>query len=99
MKYGVQLLTAGRVDPQEIYGQGRALPPDYLATLDRLFADPTNVYLAHRADGDNPPAAYPDRTTIFLEHAAARGKRVVPVKIIYEPGGVPLFYLYTVREP
>lgn len=99
MKYGVQLLTAGRVDPQEIYGQGRPLPLDYRATLDRLFADPTNVYLAHRADGDNPPAAYPDRTKIFLEHAAARGKIVVPVKIINEPGGVPLFYLYTVREP
>lgn len=99
MKYSVQLLTAGRVDPQEIYGQGATLPPDYLATLDRLFADPTNVYLAHRADGDNPPAAYPDRTKVFLEHAAARGKKVVPVKIIYEPEGVPLFYLYTVRDP
>ncbi len=98
MKYGVQLLTAGRVDPQEIYGQGRPLPPDYRATLDRLFADPDNVYLAHRADGDNPPAAYPDRTRVFLEHAEARGKSVVPVKIIYEPGGVPLFYLYTVRD-
>ena len=99
MKYSVQLLTAGRVDPQEIYGQGKPLPPDYRDTLDRLFADPTNVYLTHRADGDNPPAAYPDRTRIFLEHAAARGKQAVPVKVINEPGGVPLFYVYTVRDP
>jgi hypothetical protein len=99
MKYSVQLLTAGRVDPQEIYGQGKPLPPDYRATLDLLFADPTNVYITHRADGANPPAAYPDRTTVFLEHAAARGKQVVPVKIINEPGGVPLFYVYTVRDP
>ncbi len=99
MRHNVQLLTGGRVEPQEIYGQGRALPADFTATLDRLFADPNAVYLAHRPDGDNIPAAYPDRARAFRQHAEARGKRVVPIKIINEPGGVPLFYLYTVRDP
>jgi hypothetical protein len=99
MKYNIELLTAGRVEPQEIYGQGRALPSDFNATLDRLFADPTVVFLAHRADGPNIPAAYPDRTLAFLQYAEARGKRVVPVKVFNEPGGTPLFYIYTVRDP
>lgn len=99
MKYNIQLLTDGRVDPQEIYGQGRALPPDFKTTLDRLFADPTTVFLAHRADGQNIPAAYPDRTLAFLQYVEASGKRVVPVKVFNEPGNTPLFYLYTVRDP
>lgn len=98
MKYNVELLTDGRVQPQEIYGQGPNLPPDFLHTLDTLFADPNAVYIAHRIDGVNPPAAYPDRTRVFLQHVADRGKRVVPVKVIAEPGGAPLFYIYTVRD-
>jgi hypothetical protein len=99
MKYNVQLLTEGRVNPQEIYGQGKTAPPDFTATLDRLFADPNAVYLAHRHEGVNIPAAYPDRTEVFLRHAEARGKRVVPIKVIHEPGGAPLFYLYSIRDP
>ena len=98
MKYNVELLTDGRVQPQEIFGQGPKPPPDYLQTLDALFADPDAVYIAHRIDGDNPPAAYPDRTRIFLQHVEERGKRVVPIKTIAEPGGAPLFYIYTVRD-
>ena len=98
MKYNVELLTDGRVQPQEIYGQGPNPPPDYLQTLDALFADPDAVYITHRIDGDNPPAAYPDRTRIFLQHVAERGKRIVPIKTIAEPGGAPLFYIYTVRD-
>lgn len=98
MKYNVELLTRGQVQPQEIYGQGPNLPPDYLQTLDTLFANPNAVYITHRIDGINPPAAYPDRTRIFLQHVEDRGKRVVPVKVIAEPGGAPLFYIYTVRD-
>lgn len=98
MKYNIQLLTAGRSNPQEIYGQSRSAPPDYRTTLQQLFQNPNNLYLAHRADGNNPPAAYPDRTAIFFAEAAAAGKQVVTIKIITEPGDVPLFYVYNVRD-
>jgi hypothetical protein len=98
MKYNVELLTAGRVQPQEIYGQGPNPPPDYVQTLDALLDDPDAVYITHRIDGVNPPAAYPDRTRIFLQLVEERGKRVVPIKTIAEPGGAPLFYIYTVRD-
>ena len=98
MKYNIELLTDGRVQPQDIYGQGPNSPPDYLQTLDALFANPNTIYITHRIDGENPPAAYPDRTRIFLQHVEERGKRIVPVKTITEPGGAPLFYIYTVRD-
>jgi hypothetical protein len=98
MKYNVELLTDGRVQPQEIFGQGPNPPPDFLQTLDTLFADPDAIYIAHRIDGVNPPAAYPDRARLFLQHVEERGKRIVTVKTIAEPGGAPLFYIYTVRD-
>ncbi len=98
MKYNVELLTDGRVQPQEIFGQGPDLPPDYLQTLDALFANPNAIYITHRIDGVNPPAAYPDRTRVFQQYVEEHGKRIVPVKTITEPGGAPLFYIYTVRD-
>lgn len=98
MKYNVELLTAGRVRPQEIYGQGRTLSPDFAATVDRLLDDPSAVYITHRFDGPNVPAAYPDRTREFFRLVEARGKRVVPLQTILEGDGAPLFYVYMVRD-
>jgi hypothetical protein len=97
MKYNIELLTAGRVRPQEIYGQGRTLSPDFAATVERLIEDPNALYITHRFDGPNIPAAYPDRTIEFLRIAEARGKRVIPIKTILERDGAPLFLIYTVR--
>jgi 4-amino-4-deoxy-L-arabinose transferase-like glycosyltransferase len=98
LKYNVELLTAGRVRPQEIYGQGRTLSPDFAATVERLLADPSALYITHRFDGPNAPAAYPDRTREFFRIVEAHGKRVVPIKTIMESDGAPLFYVYTVRD-
>ena len=98
MKYNVELLTAGRVQPQEIYGQGRTLSPDFGATVERLIDDPNALFLAHRFEGPNIPAAYPDRTVEFFRIVEARGKRVVPIQAILEGDGAPLFYLYVVRN-
>jgi hypothetical protein len=99
MKYNLQLLTAGRVNPREVYGTTTDLPPDFDATLNSLFNDPSVLYLAHRIDGDGVPAANPAPAREFLRFAAARGKVVVPLKVIYESGGAPLFYVYFVRNP
>ncbi|MGN6812366.1 MAG: hypothetical protein ACTHMP_15975 [Thermomicrobiales bacterium] len=99
MKYNLQLLTAGRVNPQEVYGKTTDLPPNFDATLTRLFADPSVLYLAHRIDGEGVPAANPAPAREFLRLAAAQGKVVVPLKVIYESGGAPLFYVYFVRAP
>ncbi|HET8627599.1 MAG TPA: hypothetical protein VFL91_09280, partial [Thermomicrobiales bacterium] len=98
MKYNVELLTHGRVQPQEIYGQSTDLPPDFDATLDRLFQDPNAVFLAHRVTGDGVPAAYPGRVEELQRLAAAENKNVVVLKVIYESGGAPLFYVYSVRD-
>lgn len=97
MKYNVELLTDGRVQPQEIYGQGRTLSPDFAATVERLIEDPNALYIAHRIEGPNVPAAFPDRTREFFAIVEARGKRVIPIKTIMESDGAPLFYVYTVR--
>jgi hypothetical protein len=97
MKYNVELLTDGRVQPQEIYGQGRTLSPDFAATVERLIENPNALYIAHRIDGPNIPAAFPDRTREFFNIVEARGKRVIPIETILESDGAPLFYIYTVR--
>lgn len=99
IKYNVELLTAGRVQPQEIYGQGRTLSPDFAATVERLIQDPNALYIAHRIDGPNIPAAFPDRTREFFSIVQAHGKRLIPIKTIMESDGAPLFYVYTVRDP
>jgi hypothetical protein len=99
MKYNLQLLTDGRVNPQEVYGKTTDLPPDFDATLTKLFAAPSVLYLAHRIDGEGVPAANPAPAREFLRLAAAQGKVVVPLKVIYESGGAPLFYVYFVRAP
>lgn len=99
MKYNVELLTLGRVHPQEIYGQSSAPPPDFVATLDALFRDPQAVFIAHRDDGPGIPTAYPGRVAVFKQLAASQGKVVVPLKVINESGGAPLFYVYSVRDP
>jgi hypothetical protein len=99
IKYNVELLTDGRVQPQEIYGQGRTLSPDFAATIERLIQDPNALYIAHRIDGPNIPAAYPDRTREFISIVESHGKRLIPIKTIMEGDGAPLFYVYTVRDP
>ncbi len=98
MKYNVELLTAGRVQPQEIYGQGRVLSSDFGATVERLIADPNAVFLTHRFEGPNIPAAYPDRSREFFRIVEAHGKQVVPIQAILESDGAPLFYLYVVKD-
>ena len=98
MKYNVELLTDGRVQPQEIYGQGPALPADFAATIERLIADPDTLYIAHRFEGPNAPAAYPNRMAEFFRVVEANNKRVIPIKTIVEGDGAPLFYVYTVRD-
>lgn len=99
MKYNVQLLTLGRVNPREIYGQTDTPPPSFLTTLDTLFQNPDAVYIAHRDEGPSIPTAYPGRVAAFKQRAAAEGKIVVPLKVIFESGGAPLFYVYSVRDP
>lgn len=98
MKYNVQFLTLGRVDPQEIYGQSPTPPPSFYTTVNRLLDDPDAVYIAHRDEGLGIPSAYPGRVAEFKRLAAERGKVVVPLKVIYESGGAPLFYVYSVRD-
>jgi dolichyl-phosphate-mannose-protein mannosyltransferase len=99
MKYNVQLLTHGRVDPREIYGQEPTPPPSFYAALDRLLDDPDAIYIAHRDEGLGIPSAYPGRVAEFKRLAQERGKDVVPLKVIYEPGQVPLYYVYVARDP
>lgn len=105
MKYNVQLLTRGRVEPREIYGQApRDTPPaEYAATIERLLDEPRAVYLAHRHLGPSAPVAYAGRIELLERLAAARGKQVVTLAVVCEGlGGCetsgPLFYVYAVRD-
>lgn len=100
MKYNVQLLTAGRVDPQEIYGQTADPPASFYEALAANLDNPYTVYLAHREEGLNAPATR-DRSRVadFRRFVEARGKRVEVVKTIFERDGTtPIFYVYAIRE-
>lgn len=107
MKHNIELLTQGRVQPQEIYGQSRQPPPSFYADLDRLLSDPTTVYIAHRDTPDSNPTAYRGRVEELRLLADARGKDLVVLKVINQGrvlnsalggSGGPLFYVYVARD-
>ncbi len=107
MKHNVELLTHGRVQPREIYGQTQDPPDSFYHTLDRLLDDPETIYIAHRDGEPSNPAAYRGRVAEFKRLAAERGKDVIVLKHInqgqvlnpkFGGSGGPLFYVYVARD-
>lgn len=107
MKHNIELLTHGRVQPQELYGQTRQPPPEFYARLEALLSDPATVYIAHRDSEPSNPAAYPGRVAELRRLANARGKDLIVLKVINQGqvqdpalggSGGPLFYVYVARD-
>jgi len=90
----VRFLTAGRVNPIEVFGYADLAAPDP-AFADRLtpFLDnPDNVYLAHAAG----QTVFRGRVEAMTALARSRGLRVQEEARFAERDGTPLFVVYRI---
>ena len=94
MKYNVQLLTQGRVNPLEVFGYAPGPDPSLSTFLAETFrSDPTRVYLFHGVDDY---VIYP-RFHIFEETARRTGMMLRLQTTIAERDGTPLYLVYSVN--
>ena len=64
----IQILTEGRVNPEEIYGFGRQAGDVFVGEVRKHLADPSNLYLFHSEES----TVYP-RLDVFLREARESG--------------------------
>lgn len=88
----IQILTQGRVNPEEIYGFGKQSSDVFLGEVRKYLANPDNVYLFHSAE----KTVFP-RQDVFLAEAQQMGKRVTVDKVFYQQDGVLLYLLLSAR--
>jgi hypothetical protein len=88
----VQFLTAGRVNPIEVFGYDRMDAPDagYAERISQFLDDPNGLYLAHMPD----VTVFGGRVDALKALAAARGLVLEEAGRFAERSGHPLFVLY-----
>jgi hypothetical protein len=84
----IQILTLGRVNPEEIYGFGQQSTDVFVGEVRKYLANPANVYLFHSAE----KAVFP-RQEAFLTEAERMGKTVSVDKVFYQQDGVLVYLL------
>ena len=90
IRYTVQLVTAGRVRPLEVFGYTAEPDPGFAARLPLATAE--QRYLFHGEDY----TAFP-RMAAFEQAAAQAGKRTKLEQTFYERSGTPVFMVYSVE--
>jgi hypothetical protein len=88
----IQILTLGRVNPEEIYGFGKQSSDVFVGEVRKYLANPDNVYLFHSAE----KAVFP-RQDAFLSEAEKMGKTVSVDKVFYQQDGVLVYLLLSAR--
>jgi hypothetical protein len=88
----IQILTLGRVNPEEIYGFGKQSSDVFVGEVRKYLANPENVYLFHSAQ----KAVFP-RQEAFLAEAEKMGKTVMVDKAFYQQDGVLVYLLLSAR--
>jgi hypothetical protein len=78
----VQVITQGRVNPQELYGFQETPGPDFQQRLSEMLADPNNIYLFHGAGS----VVYP-RSEAFLQAVRAAGKQAKAEQAFFSRSG------------
>jgi hypothetical protein len=88
----VQFLTAGRVNPIEVFGYDRMDAPDagFTERISRFLDDPNSLYLAHMSD----VTVFGGRVNALKELAAGRGLALEEAGRFAERSGHALFVLY-----
>ena len=93
MKRPVQFLTLDRVNPLDAYGYEATASPETVRGIERLVAEPGNVFLFRTAEAG---VAYP-RFDIFSGAARDAGKTPVRERVFYQRDGSPVYEVYVVR--
>lgn len=88
----LQILTQGRVNPEEIYGFGKQAGDVFVGEIRKHLADPANLYLFH----SEQTTVYP-RLDVFLREAKALGKTVNVEQAFYQQDGVLVYLLVSAR--
>lgn len=88
----IQILTEGRVNPEEIYGFGRQAGDVFVGEVRKHLANPANLYLFHSEQS----TVYP-RLEVFLREAGALGKKVNVEQVFYQQDGVVVYLLVSAR--
>jgi hypothetical protein len=88
----LQFLTAGRVNPVEVFGYDRMDAPDAAFTerISGFLSDPNSLYLAHMPD----VTVFRGRVDALQDLAAERGLMLQEEGRFAERSGHPLFVLY-----
>jgi Dolichyl-phosphate-mannose-protein mannosyltransferase len=88
----VRFLTAGRVNPDEVFGYDRMDAPDagFTERMSRSLDDPDSLYLAHMPD----VTVFRGRVDALKALAATRGLELDEEDRFAERSGHPLFVLY-----
>lgn len=88
----VMILTEGRVEPIEIYGQSLELGAAFEASLDEALATENPVFISQT----EVSSAFP-RLDRFRELVEARGGEVILERVFAQRNGVPAYYLFRVE--
>jgi Dolichyl-phosphate-mannose-protein mannosyltransferase len=88
----VQFLTAGRVNPVEVFGYDRMDAPDagFTTRMSSFLGDPNNLYLAHMPD----VTVFRGRVDALKALAAERGLKLEEAGRFAERSGRSLYVLY-----
>ncbi|MBI5956423.1 MAG: glycosyltransferase family 39 protein, partial [Chloroflexi bacterium] len=88
----VQVITQGRVNPQELYGFQETPGPDFQRRLSEVLADPDNIYLFHGAGS----VVYP-RSEAFLQAVRAAGKQAKAEQAFFSRSGELIYVAMSVQ--
>lgn len=95
---GAQLryLTAGRVQPAEVFGYENLAAPDpgYAERMNRLLDDPDNIYLAHAPEH----TIFRERVNVLADLAWNRGLTLREQGRFNERDGTPLIIMYRAEK-
>ncbi|HEU5422411.1 MAG TPA: hypothetical protein VFU72_02625, partial [Nitrolancea sp.] len=91
-KYNLEIISDGRVVPQEIYGATYEPGPDFEAAVRRALADPNAVFIAHVEGSESFP-----RLDAFRRIVAESGRQLVLVRTDKELSGRPAYYEFRVK--
>jgi len=88
----IRYLTAGRVQPTEVFGYTSLGAPDpgFAARMNKLLDNPSNIYLAHVPE----QTVFRDRVNALADLAAQRGLTLREQAHFRERDGTPLIIVY-----
>ena len=92
----IRYLTAGRVQPTEVFGYDSldAPDPDYAERINQLLDNPDTLYLAHLPEY----TVFRERVNTLADLASKRGMTLRQRAVYTERDGTPLIIMYRAEK-